>query len=107
MTTEAPNMATLVDTATTTGTQIPTGAASRKSHRSNGQQLLTHAKKPEKNLNRKFNHVFAIHRRPKASPLGKDADTTPSFFGFKTLMALTESPVVSNLRLMIENFRKV
>jgi hypothetical protein len=79
------DMATLVDTATVTGTEMPAGAAWRKTQRSNGQ---TQMEKPRKKLNRKFNHVFAFHRREKASPLGKDALSTPSFFGFKNLMAL-------------------
>jgi diacylglycerol O-acyltransferase-1 len=83
--TETPGMATLVDTATTTATEISVGAASRKMQRSNGQ---TRTEKSERPPDRKFNHVFAIHKRSKASPLGKDADSTPSFFGFKNLMAL-------------------
>jgi diacylglycerol O-acyltransferase 1 len=83
--TEARDMATLVDTATATGTKISVGATSRKSQRSNGQ---TRPQKSERPPDRKFNHVFAIHKRANASPLGKDADSTPSFFGFKNLMVL-------------------
>jgi hypothetical protein len=87
MTTEAPGMATLVDTATATGTENHVGP-SRKTYRSNGQQLSKKTGTSGKPPRRKFNHVFAIHKRAKASPLGKDADFTPSFFGFKNLMAL-------------------
>ncbi len=56
-------------------------------------------------IKRKYRHVAAIHAEPKASCLSHDAEVTPSFVGFRNLMVLVL--VVGNLRLMIENFKKV
>ncbi|RDI79079.1 hypothetical protein Vi05172_g10945 [Venturia inaequalis] len=54
---------------------------------------------------RKYNHLFAIHSKSRASCLtSQDAAETPSFVGFRNLMVLML--VFSNLRLMIENLRK-
>ncbi|KAF2734768.1 hypothetical protein EJ04DRAFT_436271 [Polyplosphaeria fusca] len=52
----------------------------------------------------KYRHVFATHSQPRNSCLSHDAAKTPSFVGFRNLMILVL--IVSNLRLMIENFRK-
>jgi diacylglycerol O-acyltransferase-1 len=52
----------------------------------------------------KYKHVFAIHAESKASPFSQDATTSPSNFGFRNLMGLII--VISNLRLMVENFKK-
>ncbi|KAF2138227.1 uncharacterized protein K452DRAFT_361315 [Aplosporella prunicola CBS 121167] len=52
----------------------------------------------------KYRHVVAVHRMQRPSPLSQDATVAPSFMGFRNLMALVL--VVSNLRLMIENFLK-
>lgn len=49
-------------------------------------------------------HVFPTHSISRPSCLSRDAEKTPSFVGFRNLMIIVL--VVSNLRLMIENFRK-
>ncbi|KAK3696901.1 hypothetical protein LTR37_017731 [Vermiconidia calcicola] len=53
---------------------------------------------------KKYRHAFAVHAKNKTSYLSHDAEVAPSFLGFRNLMGLVL--VVSNLRLMIENFRK-
>ena len=79
-------MSTLVDTAISTSTQLPDMSLSQRNHSAiNGRRDSAH---PSKVLERKYNHVFAIHRFSIASPLSQDAKTTPSFVGFKNLMAL-------------------
>lgn len=73
----------------------------------------------------KYKHLLAIHSRHSTSCLTQGSGASPSFVGFRNLMVLvictyincskegssslqlTDSIVVSNLRLMIENFRKV
>ncbi|KAH7125469.1 diacylglycerol O-acyltransferase-like protein 1 [Dendryphion nanum] len=52
----------------------------------------------------KYRHVFATHSTVRNSCLSSDAEATPSFAGFRNLMLLVV--IFSNLRLMIENFRK-
>jgi len=53
----------------------------------------------------KYKHIYAIHSSSKASCLTyQDVESTPNFWGFKNLIVLML--VVSNLRLVIENFRK-
>ncbi|KAF2714639.1 hypothetical protein K504DRAFT_420628 [Pleomassaria siparia CBS 279.74] len=52
----------------------------------------------------KYRHVFATHLVERNSCLSYDAEKTPSFVGFRNLMVLVL--IFSNLRLMIENFRK-
>ncbi|KAF2400788.1 diacylglycerol O-acyltransferase [Trichodelitschia bisporula] len=67
------------------------------------RQELPSRKRPSRRS--RYNHVFAIHSQARASCLSsQDAKETPSFVGFRNLMVLML--VVSNLRLMIENFRK-
>lgn len=51
-----------------------------------------------------YKHTFAVHSVDRTSCLSHDAEVLPSFLGFRNLMGLVL--VVSNLRLMIENFRK-
>ncbi|KAF2150670.1 diacylglycerol O-acyltransferase [Myriangium duriaei CBS 260.36] len=51
-----------------------------------------------------YRHVFAVHSTSRTSCLSHDSTASPSFLGFRNLMALVL--VVSNLRLMIENFKK-
>jgi diacylglycerol O-acyltransferase 1 len=102
-------MTTLVDAAMTTSTKLPdplplhssngSTTTNEKASKANGYTPSS----PKSTL-RKYNHVFPIHRSEKASPLSQDAVEAPSFFGFKNLMVLML--IVSNLRLMIENFRK-
>ena len=52
----------------------------------------------------KYKHTFAVHAESRTSCLSHDAEVAPSFLGFRNLMGLVL--VVSNLRLMIENFKK-
>lgn len=59
---------------------------------------------PRHQFNRKFKHVYAIHSVSKTSCLSHGSDATPSFVGFRNLMVLVL--LVSNLRLVLENFRK-
>lgn len=63
-----------------------------------GEKLHSRVASPE------FKHTFAVHSAGRTSCLSHDAQTVPSFLGFRNLMALVL--VVSNLRLMIENFKK-
>ncbi|KAF2481699.1 MBOAT, membrane-bound O-acyltransferase family-domain-containing protein [Neohortaea acidophila] len=51
-----------------------------------------------------YKHTFAVHSAARTSCLSHDATVVPSFLGFRNLMGLVL--VVSNLRLMIENFKK-
>jgi hypothetical protein len=53
---------------------------------------------------KKYKHTYAVHSQARVSPLTSGNPKTPSFFGFRNLMGLVL--VASNLRLMIENFRK-
>ena len=71
----------------------------------------------------RYNHLFAIHAKTRPSPLTRgDQPDAPNYNGFRNLMALVlglwclytwsrslayYEIVVSNLRLMLENFRKV
>ncbi|KAF2277977.1 uncharacterized protein EI97DRAFT_373863 [Westerdykella ornata] len=52
----------------------------------------------------KYAHVYATHSSKRNSRLSQDAEVAPSFVGFRNLMVLVL--IVSNFRLMIENFRK-
>ncbi|KAK1062750.1 hypothetical protein LTR74_010066 [Friedmanniomyces endolithicus] len=53
---------------------------------------------------KQYKHTFAIHSHARTSRLSSDAEHPPSFFGFRNLMGV--GLVASNLRLMIENFKK-
>lgn len=56
-------------------------------------------------IRRKYRHVAAVHSEPKTSCLSHDSTVSPSFVGFRNLMVIVL--VVGNLRLMIENYKKV
>lgn len=58
----------------------------------------------DKRSSKKYKHTFAVHARSRTSCLSHEAEASPSFLGFRNLMALVL--IVSNLRLMIENFKK-
>lgn len=60
---------------------------------------------PKQRIKRKYRHVAAIHSEPKTSCLSHDSEASPSFVGFRNLMIIVL--VVGNLRLMIENYKKV
>jgi diacylglycerol O-acyltransferase 1 len=53
---------------------------------------------------RYYKHLFAVHSKTQPSTLSHEAEKIPSFLGFRNLMVL--SLVVSNLRLVIENYQK-
>lgn len=74
----------MVDMAVSTSTELPTPPKLRKTKSNTGKTLTQPSSAPSK----RFNHVFAIHKESKASPLSQDATETPSFFGFKNLMVL-------------------
>ncbi|EMC99086.1 hypothetical protein BAUCODRAFT_120378 [Baudoinia panamericana UAMH 10762] len=52
----------------------------------------------------RYKHTFAVHAENRTSCLSYDAQVAPSYFGFRNLMGLVL--VASNLRLMVENFKK-
>lgn len=54
---------------------------------------------------KKYRHVAAVHSNPRTSCLSHESDAAPSFLGFRNLMVLVL--LISNLRLMLENIRKV
>ena len=56
-------------------------------------------------INRKYRHVAAVHSKPETSCLSHDSPVSPSFVGFRNLMVIVL--VVGNLRLVLENYRKV
>ena len=55
-------------------------------------------------IQKKYKHTFVIHAKERKSCLSRESDSTPSFLGFRNLMVLML--VVSNLRLVLENFKK-
>ncbi|KAI7559323.1 hypothetical protein KC346_g22833, partial [Hortaea werneckii] len=89
----------LRDTARSSGTQTPSLTNTNGAVPSN--QPLT--PRPS-SRHSKYKHTFPVHSYARTSPLSHDAANPPSFFGFRNLMGLVL--VVSNLRLMIENFKK-
>ena len=68
------------------------------------RQSLKEHKRADNRASRKYKHTFVVHAEGRTSCLSHDAETAPSFLGFRNLMGLVL--VVSNLRLMIENFKK-
>ncbi|KAK8158182.1 MBOAT, membrane-bound O-acyltransferase family-domain-containing protein [Phyllosticta citribraziliensis] len=109
-------MASSIETAITTSTDIPIARPEKQytdtSPNSNGSahtQTNGHTNGTPNGsaplpTGTKYNHVVAVHRKVRASCLSQDAEKPPSFVGFRNLMILVL--LVSNLRLMIENFRK-
>ncbi|CAI6334752.1 unnamed protein product [Periconia digitata] len=106
-------MATLVDTATATAVTSasdvlanhhpPTDpSASTSSSTTTTDHTNGKPTKPSK-MASKYRHVFATHSKQQISPFTQGAQA-PSFVGFRNLMILVL--IVSNLRLMIENFQK-
>ncbi|KAI9885519.1 MAG: hypothetical protein M1823_002701 [Watsoniomyces obsoletus] len=51
-----------------------------------------------------YRHLATVHSIPRTSCLSHDSTVSPSFLGFRNLMVIML--VVSNLRLMIENYMK-
>ncbi|PGH13424.1 hypothetical protein AJ79_03703 [Helicocarpus griseus UAMH5409] len=64
------------------------------------QQTNSHPRHPKT----KYRHIAAYHSKPRTSCLSRDAEFTPSFFGFRNLMVIVL--IVMNLRLIVENFMK-
>ncbi|KAK5118302.1 hypothetical protein LTR62_002815 [Meristemomyces frigidus] len=52
----------------------------------------------------KYKHSFAVHFQSRTSCLSSDTPVLPSYVGFRNLVGVVL--VASNLRLMIENFKK-
>ncbi|KAI9861678.1 MAG: hypothetical protein M1824_002109 [Vezdaea acicularis] len=76
-------------------------------HHTSTEQSQLHSsphQAPMPHVDKKYRHTTAIHTRPKTSVLSHDSDVAPSFLGFRNLMIIVL--VVSNLRLMVENFIK-
>ncbi|KAF2677904.1 hypothetical protein K458DRAFT_349498 [Lentithecium fluviatile CBS 122367] len=94
-------MSTLVDTATSTATSIPATNPAATYNGTTTEPVVNRSSKSMRDT--KYRHVFATHSQQRMSNLTHGAET-PSFVGFRNLMVLVL--VVSNLRLMIENFRK-
>ncbi|KAH0295554.1 hypothetical protein KCU71_g14463, partial [Aureobasidium melanogenum] len=96
-------MTSLIDTAITTSHEIPTDHPAKPVM----QQDTAGNKKAEKlgvQPPKKYRHTFAVHSTTRASCLSQDSAAPTSFTGFRNLGALVI--IVSNLRLMIENFKK-
>ncbi|KAF2638489.1 hypothetical protein P280DRAFT_471085 [Massarina eburnea CBS 473.64] len=99
-------MATLTDTTSAVATTGSDTAMSSLPHAPpcNGTPSAPVANgSPSRMKTIKYRHVFATHSQPRISSLTHGAEV-PSFVGFRNLMILVL--VVSNLRLMIENFQK-
>ncbi|KAI5779717.1 MBOAT, membrane-bound O-acyltransferase family-domain-containing protein [Geopyxis carbonaria] len=77
----------------------PGSSSSSHSTKSNDQS-------PEARSADKYKHIFAIHAKTRTSTLSHDADSAPSFIGFRNLMVIVIFAVVGNLRLVIENYMK-
>ncbi|KAF2015276.1 hypothetical protein BU24DRAFT_421576 [Aaosphaeria arxii CBS 175.79] len=102
-------MSTMTDTAITTAMATPSVPYPRDSSlstKSNGNNTTTKSERASSSKAQplKYRHVFATHSLSRGSCLSYDAEKSPSFVGFRNLMILVL--IVSNLRLMIENFRK-
>ncbi|KAG9832429.1 diacylglycerol acyltransferase DGAT2, partial [Aureobasidium melanogenum] len=96
-------MTSLIDTAITTSHEIPTDRPGKPVM----QQDTAGNRRAEKlgvQPPKKYRHTFAVHSTTRASCLSQDSAAPTSFTGFRNLGALVI--IVSNLRLMIENFKK-
>ncbi|KAI9723559.1 MAG: hypothetical protein M1828_004155 [Chrysothrix sp. TS-e1954] len=80
------------------GSVPQTNGVAAHSRRASSQSFNRKHRKPS------LNHVFAIHHQEKTSCLSSGASPQPNFVGFRNLAILVI--LVSNLRLMILNFRK-
>ncbi|KZF21592.1 putative diacylglycerol O-acyltransferase [Xylona heveae TC161] len=78
--------------------------ANGSSGRMLNDSAMTSARQNSTQTNKKYRHFAAVHSKLKTSCLSADAEASPSFLGFRNLMVIVL--VVSNLRLMIENFMK-
>lgn len=102
-----------VSSATTTATlqSSPEGLVRRGSHANlNGFANTLRPLQPleplaSQRIKKKYRHIAAVHAGPRTSCLSHDSAIAPSFLGFRNLMVIVI--VVSQLRLMLENFKKV
>lgn len=96
--------ASQVGVAASRSPDVPNGRPS-KPHHANGRPTEESTKEVvDKRDSKKYKHTFAVHSKSRTSCLSHEAEVSPSFLGFRNLMALVL--IVSNLRLMIENFKK-
>ncbi|KAI9691542.1 MAG: hypothetical protein M1822_007613 [Bathelium mastoideum] len=92
----------MTDTATTSGSEAMDGRLGRPF-----LQNPTPAPSQDhirEDIQKKYKHAFVVHAKQRTSCLSRESDNTPSFLGFRNLMVLML--VVSNLRLVLENFKK-
>lgn len=100
-------MATVVNTVISTAIEAPSPPSSAMPSYSSSNTTEQNANGSPRRMKKKtkYRHVFATHSQKRESCLTHGAQQSPSFVGFRNLMILVL--VFSNLRLMIENFRKV
>lgn len=86
------------------GSFIPNGTAHANGYATT--PLSSRATTPgiDARASKKYKHTFAVHSSDRASLFSQDAKSAPSSLGFRNLMGLII--VISNLRLMVENFKK-
>lgn len=81
-------MATITQMASTSAIDIPRAQASM----ARNQAQEPPAKSPIQRIrDAKYRHVFATHSLSRTSCLSQDAETAPSFVGFRNLMVLVLS----------------
>ncbi|THX68671.1 sterol O-acyltransferase 2 [Aureobasidium pullulans] len=97
-------MASLIDTAITTSHEVPTDRPEKLVLQRLGTVETKRTEKSGAQPPKKYRHTFAVHSTTRASCLSQDSVAPTSFTGFRNLGALVI--IVSNLRLMIENFKK-
>lgn len=103
-------MASTISTATSTARYEPNETSSLSSRTTSSKQPQQQEKLPadetvsSRRSSKKYKHTFAVHADTRTSYLSHDSTVSPSFVGFRNLMCL--ALVASNLRLMIENFKK-
>ncbi|KAF1808803.1 hypothetical protein P152DRAFT_452604 [Eremomyces bilateralis CBS 781.70] len=100
-------MATVTGTSTAYSTDMDSASGSNIIHRRAKSPNGTVNEAGKKSINRRtqrYKHVFPVHASSRTSCLSPGAENPPNFFGFRNLMVLML--IVSNLRLILENFRK-
>ncbi|KAL9097505.1 MAG: hypothetical protein Q9165_000401 [Trypethelium subeluteriae] len=92
----------MTDTARSSGNDSMNGRTGRSALPGSSPRLSQEFAKED--VQKKYKHAFVIHAKRRTSCLSREAESTPSFLGFRNLMVLML--VVSNLRLVLENFKK-
>lgn len=82
-------MASLIDTATTTSHEIPTGRPVKVNLQDEAEKK--EAAKSGVQPPKKYRHTFAVHSTTRASCLSQDSAAPTSFRGFRNLGALVIS----------------